>query len=425
MMIDHVSILIKSGHGGRGMVRFLREKYRPRGGPDGGDGGDGGSIYLEANEGRNTLDSFQGRKQFQAQAGGDGGGVNRHGKTGEDLRIAVPVGTLVWRIGGSDGDKVLLVDLQYPGQKVVVARGGRGGYGNAHFATSRNQTPLLAEVGESGERIALSLELRLLADVGIVGLPNAGKSTLLNAISGAKAKVGAYPFTTTEPVLGVASLEENRFVVVEVPGLIEGAHTGVGLGHQFLRHAQRTKLLVYLLDGTSPSPAQDYVLLRRELQLFDPSLGEREHLIALNKIDLPDVREGIADLQALWSAGMPKGLCLSAATGEGLEDFLRLVGNSLGDLQGRTQVQERSFQLAAPQQAEPHREVAEVVRQDKAFVVKHSRAERLAAGTDLSRWEAQVQFRGHLTRLGITRALEEAGIRPGDAVWFGDIEVEW
>src|SRR5213075_2910867 len=282
MFVDEVDVHVEAGHGGAGCLAFRREKFVPRGGPSGGDGGLGGSVYIVASPHTNTLINFRFHPEFSAERGDHGQGSNRTGHNGEDMELAVPIGTLVYEKTG-DAEQ---------GQRVLVAKGGRGGLGNAHFATSTNRAPRKVQPGESGEIKDLRLELRLLADVGLVGFPNAGKSTLISRVSAARPKVAEYPFTTLTPNLGVVRLSDDRsFVVDDVPGLIEGAHRGLGLGHQFLRHLERTKVLVHLVDVSGASgrdPVEDLDVLRRELELFQPTLAAKPQIVAANKIDALD-----------------------------------------------------------------------------------------------------------------------------------------
>src|SRR5262245_30849275 len=293
MFVDEVDIHVEAGHGGRGCLAFRREKYVPRGGPSGGDGGHGGSVSIVASPHTNTLIDFRFHPEFSAERGVHGQGSNRTGRNGADLELAVPIGTLVYEKTGEPGEPLrLLADLAEEGQRVLVARGGRGGMGNARFAPSTNRAPRKTQPGEPGEIKDLRLELRLLADVGLVGFPNAGKSTLIARISAARPKIADYPFTTLTPNLGVVSLSDNRsFVVADIPGLIEGAHRGLGLGHRFLRHLERTKVLVHVVDVTGASgrdPVEDLDTVRHELELFRPEFAGRPQLVAANKMDAVD-----------------------------------------------------------------------------------------------------------------------------------------
>jgi len=317
-VIDRAEIEVKSGDGGRGAVSFRHEKFVPFGGPDGGDGGDGGNIIVAADEAVTSLRAFRRKRYYKAARGRDGAGQKKHGKNGADLVLSVPLGTVVSAPAG-DG---LIADLDRPGQPVVVAKGGRGGKGNAHFATPTNQAPEIAQPGEAGEELALTLELKLIADVGLIGYPNAGKSTLLAAVSAARPKVASYPFTTREPVLGLVEVGTKSFVLAEIPGLVKDAHLGKGLGHDFLRHIERTRLLIHLVDGSSESPAADMAQVNTELILFNPALGGKPQLVAVNKIDLPQVEARRAEIAASFSAVGTDVFFVSAASGQGLPGLM-------------------------------------------------------------------------------------------------------
>ena len=335
MFVDEVDIHVTAGRGGRGCLAFRREKYIPRGGPSGGDGGHGGSIYIVASPHINTLINYRFHPEFDAPKGGHGEGSNRHGRNGEHLELKVPVGTFVYdRTGAPDNVAPrLIADLAKAGDKVIVAKGGRGGLGNAHFATSTNRAPRKTQPGEEGEEKWLRLELKLLADVGLVGYPNAGKSTLISRISAARPKIADYPFTTLTPNLGVVGLSDDRsFVVADVPGLIEGAHQGQGLGHQFLRHLERTKVLIHLVDVSSLSgrdPVADLDVIRRELELFGPGLLTKPHIVAANKIDALDDEERAAAVERRAAElGLPF-FRISGVTGNGLPALLEATWREL------------------------------------------------------------------------------------------------
>jgi GTP-binding protein len=324
--VDEVDIHIQAGHGGSGSLSFRREKFVPRGGPDGGNGGVGGSVYAVADPHRNTLLHFQFNPEYQAQRGGNGAGALRTGRGGKDLDIPVPVGTLIFRTDPATGDTEQVADMTYVGQRVLLAKGGRGGLGNAHFATSTNRAPRKVQPGEAGEAFDLHLELKLLADVGLVGFPNAGKSTLISVVSAAKPKIADYPFTTLVPNLGVVALSGDRsFVMADVPGLIEGAHDGHGLGDQFLRHIERTKVLIHLVDVSGASgrdPVEDFDTIRRELELYNPELLDKPHLVAANKIDALDDPARVRALEK--RAKQLKLTCfrISGVTGEGVNELM-------------------------------------------------------------------------------------------------------
>lgn len=324
--IDEVRIQVKAGAGGRGCVSFRREKYVPRGGPDGGDGGDGGDVVMVADDQLTTLLDLRYQKQYRAGRGEHGRGKDQHGKRGEDKIVAVPVGTMIR--DSRTGE--LLADLKASGDRVVVAGGGKGGKGNARFATSTNRSPRRAQPGLPGEERDLDIELRLLADVGIIGIPNAGKSTLIAAISAARPKIADYPFTTLVPNLGVVSYGEGKsFVVADIPGLIEGAHRGEGLGHKFLRHVSRTSLVIHLVDASqivAEDPLAGWAAINRELELFDRALAEKLQIVVANKIDLPEARANVPYLERSLASTHFPFCAISAATGEGLRELIRLVG---------------------------------------------------------------------------------------------------
>src|SRR5919197_1122499 len=334
MFVDEVDIHVEAGSGGRGCLAFRREKRVPRGGPSGGDGGHGGSVFAVASPHINTLINYRFHPEFTADRGGHGEGSNRTGPTGRDLELEVPIGTLVYeKTDDADQPYRLLADLAQPDQRVLVARGGRGGLGNARFATSTNRAPRKVQPGEAGEIKDLRLELKLLADVGLVGFPNAGKSTLIARVSAARPKIADYPFTTLTPNLGVVRLSDDRsFVVADVPGLIEGAHRGLGLGHQFLRHVERTKVLVHLVDVTSSTgrePAADLDTVRRELELFQPALAAKPQLVAANKIDAIDDEGRVQTLERRAKALELPFFRISGATGAGVPALLEAAWTAL------------------------------------------------------------------------------------------------
>lgn len=321
--VDEAEITVESGHGGRGCVSFRREKFIPKGGPDGGDGGDGGDVILRASDAKRTLYRFRHREHHAAQHGRPGGGSNCTGARGEDLVLEVPTGTIVW---DADTDE-RICDLDTEGASFVLARGGKGGKGNKHFATATHQTPRFSQPGMEGEFLRLRLELKLIADVGIIGFPNAGKSTLIRAISAAKPRVADYPFTTLVPNLGVVNPPWGEpFVVADIPGLIEGAHEGLGLGHRFLRHVERTRILVHVIDAFAmdpENPMEAYEAINRELRLYSETLAEKPQIVVLNKLDLPEARENALKFKDLFPT--QKVLGISAATGKSLDAFLQIL----------------------------------------------------------------------------------------------------
>jgi GTPase len=324
--VDEVDIHVEAGHGGSGSLSFRREKFVPRGGPDGGNGGLGGSVYAVADPHRNTLVHFQFNPEYKAQRGGNGAGALRTGRGGKDLEIPIPVGTLIFRKDPDSGELEQFADFTAAGERVLLAKGGRGGLGNAHFATSTNRAPRKVQPGEPGEAFDLHLTLKLLADVGLVGFPNAGKSTFISVVSAAKPKIADYPFTTLVPNLGVVALSGDRdFVVADVPGLIEGAHEGKGLGHQFLRHIERTKVLIHLVDVSGASgrdPVEDFDTIRRELELHNPELLDKPHLVAANKIDALDDPTRVTALEQRAKKLKLKFFRISAVTREGVTELV-------------------------------------------------------------------------------------------------------
>ena len=332
--MDKVEVVVAGGNGGNGVVSFRHEKFVPLGGPDGGDGGKGGSVYFIADRGVNTLEQFKSKRRFKGDAGKNGARQKKHGAKGNDLVVKVPLGTMVIIRKGDSGE--LLGDLSQHGQKVLVAKGGRGGLGNVHFATSRNQAPRTATKGQQGEEHMLILDLRLIADVGIIGYPNAGKSTLLTALSRARPKIADYPFTTIEPAFGVVESGTKTFILAEIPGLVEGAHRGRGLGHEFLRHAERTKILMHLIDGNSPDAVDNMNSLNRELDLYKPEMAKKPQLVAINKIDLPEVEARLPEIRRIFNSLGIKVFFISAMTGQGLAELVSEVTamlESVGDVQ--------------------------------------------------------------------------------------------
>ena len=338
MFVDEVDIHVAAGHGGRGCLAFRREKFVPRGGPSGGDGGHGGSVHIVASPHTNTLINYRFHPELTAKGGAHGQGSNCTGHGGADLELAVPVGTLVYeKTADPDEPMRLLADLAAAGQRVLVARGGRGGLGNAHFATSTNRAPRKVQPGEAGEEKDLRLEMKLLADVGLVGFPNAGKSTLIARVSAARPKIADYPFTTLTPNLGVVRLSDDRsFVVADVPGLIEGAHRGQGLGHQFLRHLERTKVLVHLVDmsETGRDPVEDLAIVRRELERYQPTLAAKPQIVAANKMDAVDPLRADACVDSLERRASELGLPffrISGVSGAGVPELLQAMWRRLAE----------------------------------------------------------------------------------------------
>lgn len=446
-MIDTVRLNIKAGNGGNGCVSFLREKYRPKGGPNGGDGGDGGGAYVVGDSSLNTLLHLKYNSTIYVTRGGHGKGKNQRGANGEDAFIKVPLGTVVWRMQSrgkgpfgpaQDGANELVADIIDETPR-LVARGGRGGWGNAHYVSATNQEPVLSQRGEAGESVVLFLELKLLADVGLLAKPNAGKSTLISRCSAAKPRIADYPFTTVEPVLGVVTSRGKDFVMMEVPGLIEGAHEGVGLGHQFLRHAERARLYVHLIDGLSEDPIGDFHMINEELRQFNPALAEKPQIIAVNKIDVTEVRERREALEmVLREAPRPRPLSLgargespiffiSAVTGEGIQPMVDCIIEMLDALPKEVDLThpEVGARYIVPLPDNRERKPAGFHKENDVYVVESEQLERLSALADLRDYRVLLQLWREMTRLGIARQLEEAGIEPGDTIRIGRAEMEW
>ncbi len=418
MFFDEAKIYVQAGDGGNGAVSFRREKYIPHGGPDGGHGGKGGDVVLVVNPRLNTLLGFRRRSHFRAERGAHGQGKNKHGKNGADLYIPVPPGTVV----RDDESGDLIADLVKAKHSVVVAAGGRGGRGNSAFASSTNQAPRWAEKGEPGQARWIRLELKLLADVGIIGLPNAGKSTLLASVSAAKPKIADYPFTTLIPNLGVAIVDDREMVLADIPGLIEGAHSGAGLGDRFLRHIERTRVLIHLLDGSSQDPLKAFDAINRELAQFDPRLGSKPQIAAVNKMDLPEAQAQWPRLQkALGKRGL-EVCAISAATGQGVRELLRAVAQRLETLPIPEQIVDEELPVIRPGEAE---EAFQVSREGHAFRVRGKKVERVVAMTNFDQDEAILRLHRVFKAMGVTDALERAGVREGDQVRIGDVELEW
>lgn len=419
MFIDEAIITVQSGKGGDGAVHFRREKYVPRGGPDGGDGGRGGDVILEVLPTLNTLSRFRHERKFRAEDGLRGAKQNMTGRSAEDLVLRVAPGTLVYNHETGE----LLGDLVESGQRLVVAKSGRGGRGNARFATPTNQVPRIAERGEPGQSLTLRLELKLIADVGIVGVPNAGKSTLLSAVTNAKPKIAPYPFTTLEPNLGVADLDdETSLVLADIPGLIEGAHMGVGLGHDFLRHIQRTRVLIHLLDGMAEDPLLDLAQINSELALFDPQLGQKLQVIALNKMDLDEVRQRWPALQRKLKRRGLTAIAISAVSGENTRELLFRAFRLLAETQPAALEGSAALPVYRPQ-ADPRDYT--IQREPDGWRVSGASIERAAAMTYWEHDQSVRRFQKILEALGVDKALREAGVQPGDTVYISNYELEW
>jgi len=430
-LIDSTLIHVRAGNGGNGVVSFRREKFAPNGGPDGGDGGNGGDIFLVADKSLNTLQKFQYRQRFEAKSGGNGSSKKRHGASADDLVITLPVGTEVWEVISDPGvEDEFLADLSQHGDTVVAAKGGQGGQGNTKYVTAQNQEPLLAEGGQTGDGRELRLELKLLADVGIIGMPNAGKSSLLAALTGARPKVAAYSFTTLEPSLGVLSRRLDSIVLVEIPGLIKGAAEGIGLGHDFLRHVERTRLLVHLVDGTEDDVEDRMRLINAELLAFDEKLAETPQIAVINKSDRPEVSETFEGMQNDLARNVSTGeaVCVSAATYDGLEELSGILFKTLDTIRADQDAREAikdDDSLVRVLRPEARSSRPLVVAEGSTFRVLHDRAIRVASASDLNMYEVQLQLHRLMERIGVVQALEDLGVKTGDTVFIGEAELEW
>jgi GTP-binding protein len=402
---------VRGGHGGKGSASFRREPFTPRGGPDGGDGGRGGSVVLKATTAVSDLSVYKTRSRWNAEPGADGAGGRKTGRGGADVLLEVPVGTVVIDEAGE-----LVADLDRPGADAVVAHGGTGGRGNVHFKSSSRRAPDYAEPGIKGDERTLVLDLKLIADVGLVGPPNAGKSSLLSSLTAAKPKVADYPFTTLDPELGVAESSGGRIVIADIPGLIEGAARGAGLGLRFLRHVERTRVLVYVLDGSTPDPWADFETVRKEVEQFSPELAKRPFVVVMNKLDLDETR-------LLKKRNRRKRVhFISALTGEGLPELMKAMVPALaaapevthpGAVQ-KTKLPERAVRAGLV-----------VKKETWGFAVSGDRVEHLVERTDLDSEGAVARFQSELDRLGVNAALEAAGVEPGDTVRIAEAEFEY
>jgi len=420
--IDRAEVTVQAGNGGNGAVSFRREKFVARGGPDGGDGGDGGDVVFEASRNENTLAAFRFKKEIDAESGEPGGKRRKHGKSGEDLVVKVPVGTVVAK---ENGDTV--ADLTVDGQRAVIAKGGKGGYGNAHFVSSRRQAPRVAEKGEPGEQIPVALELKLIADVGVVGLPNAGKSTLLSVISNARPEIGNYAFTTLTPNLGVVDIDDQTSVLfADIPGLIEGAAEGKGLGDEFLRHVERTLVLIHVIDAYQDDVVNAYKTIQDELRAYKVDLSDRPQVIALNKVEGLD-DDIVADLLAQLKAAAgedSKIFPISAQAHKGVQELLYAVKDVL--------LEEKRKQAEAAEEAEADmRDVPvltltddeaswRVTREENAFVVRGTKIERFALRTNFESLDGVARLRDIMKKMGIMHEMTRMGIEPGDRIIIAD-----
>lgn len=419
MYIDKAKIKIKSGNGGDGIVNFHREKYVPKGGPDGGDGGRGGSIVFQADEGMLTLLDFKYKRRFQAEDGAQGETNNKTGASGCNLIIKVPQGTVVRNAKTG----AVIADMVEPGEQRTILRGGRGGKGNARYATPTRQTPNFAQPGQKTKEYEVVLELKTIADVGLIGFPNVGKSTLLSVISAAKPKIADYHFTTLSPNLGVVKIFDKSFVVADIPGLIEDAHEGVGLGHEFLRHVERTRLLVHVLDASGcegRNPVDDYKAIRHELNEYSPELYKKQEIIAANKMDLPDSEAGLELLREFLPD--KKIFPVSGVAKEGVKELLTEIANTL-----ETIPKPEPFAGAEEELTELLEDEFTVYidEEDGAYVVEGALAERLMDSVNLYDFDSITYFHKMLERHGILGELREKGAKDGDTIRFADTEFDF
>lgn len=420
MFYDRAKIYVKAGDGGSGAVSFRREKYVPLGGPNGGDGGRGGDIILEADEGLRTLVDFRYRRHYKAERGEHGQGKDRHGKNAEKLILRIPVGTVIKDAESGE----ILGDLTKHGQRLTVAYGGRGGKGNARFVSNINKAPAVAEKGEPGEERWIILELKLLADVGLVGFPNVGKSTLISRVSAARPKIADYHFTTLVPNLGVVDVDDFSFIMADIPGIIEGAHAGAGLGHEFLRHIERTKLLLHILDisgAEGRDPLEDFRIINRELKLYSPALALRPMIVVPNKIDALNSGEELNRLFRELKDDY-EIFPISAVTGEGIEKLLKRIAELLPGLAPlEFSASPDEHRIVEARKDERFR----LERQDGIFIVTGKEVEKHASMAYLDTDDGIRRFQNILKAMGVEDALKNEGIKEGDKVMIGKLELEW
>ena len=422
MFIDRAKIHIKAGDGGNGKVSFRREKYVSAGGPDGGDGGKGGDVVFIVGEGLRTLMDFQYRRKYKAESGAHGGTNNSSGKSGKELVITVPPGTII----KDEKTGRILADMTKIDQRVVIAKGGKGGKGNQHFATPTRQVPSFAQAGNTGEEFSLQLELKLMADAGLVGFPNAGKSTVLSIVTAANPKIADYPFTTLEPNLGVVSLEQgSSFVLADIPGLIEGAHEGVGLGCEFLRHIERTRLLVHVVDVAAVDgrePLSDFETINSELRMYNPKLADRPQVVAANKMDLPRGMENLDSFQKAVEAKGYKVFPISAASNRGIKELMFYVASqidALPEVDISPEGEEKVVYTAAKE------ELFTVRKEGNTFIIEGNWMKKVVGSTNFDIHESLQYFQRSLKTKGVNEALEKLGIKEGDTVKIFDIEFEY
>lgn len=420
LFFDEVKIFVEAGKGGNGVSSFRREKFVPMGGPDGGHGGRGGDVIFEVNPRLNTLLSFRHKTHFRAAKGGNGEGKKKQGRSGADLVIAVPPGTVVH--DAETGEP--LADLLKAKDRFVIAQGGRGGRGNSAFASSTNQAPRISEKGEAGQTRWVTLELKLLADMGIIGIPNAGKSTFLSSITAARPKIADYPFTTLIPNLGVAIVDDREIVLADIPGLIEGAHMGAGLGDKFLRHIERTRVLIHLLDGSLDDPLSAFDTINNELAEHNQQLADKPQIVALNKMDLPQAQANWKRVHRAMAKKKIPAFAISAATGEGVQDLLRAAAQKLQEMP--LEVAETGGAEALPViRPKEDEDAFDVKREGHAFRIRGVKVQRVTAMTNFNEEQSVLRLHRIFKSMGVTDALERAGVKDGDYVRIGDVELEW
>lgn len=419
MFVDKVLVKIQAGTGGNGVVSFRHEIYVDRGGPDGGDGGDGGDVVMMASRNQNTLANFRFQKTIKAEEGSKGGGQRKHGKSGQDLIVPVPVGTVVIDEHGG-----ILADLHEDGQKAVVAYGGKGGFGNAHFVSSVRQAPRIAEKGELGESFQATLELKMIADVGLVGLPNAGKSTLLSIISNARPEIANYPFTTLVPNLGMVDVDETTsLLVADIPGLIEGASEGKGLGDEFLRHVERTKVLVHLVDMYNDSVAEAYKTVQAELAGYKTDLTKRPQIVVLTKIEGLDddiVKDKLKELKKVVPKGTPQ-MVVSAQSKHGIKELLYEVKKQVEKAKAREEAEKPAEETAPVYKINPDTQPWRLIKRNNGYLVRGKKIERFAARTDFDSEEGVRRLRDIMKKMGIMREIERSGVDRDQIIEIGSV----
>lgn len=421
MFTDYVKIIAKAGNGGNGAISFRREKYVAAGGPDGGDGGKGGDVYFEVDPNSNTLIDFRFKKKFKAENGNNGEGSNKYGKSGEDLTIKVPIGTVIKDAKTNQ----VLADLSHEGQRELVLKGGRGGKGNSHFATSTRQAPRFSQDGENGEERELILELKILADVGLIGFPNVGKSTFLGRTTSATPKIADYHFTTLEPNLGVVKTDYgDSFVIADIPGIIEGASEGVGLGLQFLRHIERTRLLLHVIDVSGSegrNPVDDFNKINSELQKYSEKLSKRTQIIVANKIDSMQDETLYQELEKLAKEKKLEIFKISAVTGEGVDKLMKRISELLKTLPKEDLIEYEDKKIYKLEEKDDYT----IRKEDGMYIIEGEPVERIMRRVNIADNESLYYFQKNLDELGVNQKLKEMGIQEGDIVKIADYELEW